>query len=67
MITALKDPKPPKGYLDVSDDDTWKSCLICGGMITQVRKALFTCTSCGLEYIGTEEDMRPDKIWSGEK
>jgi len=49
----------PKDALDVSDDDTWKPCLFCGGGITQVRKALFTCENCNKEYIADEEDMRP--------
>ncbi len=49
----------PEGVLDISDDDTWRSCLRCGGGITQVRKALFTCEKCDQEYISDEEDMRP--------
>jgi len=52
--------KIPKEVLEVSDDDTWKPCMICGGQITQVRKALFTCLKCDQEYISTEEDMRPE-------
>ena len=59
MSSSVKKEKElPKGLLDVSDDDTWKPCMICGGRITQVRKALFTCEKCGQEYIATEEDMR---------
>ena len=50
----------PEGALDVSNDDTWKPCMICGGTITQVRKALFTCLKCNQEYIADEEDMRPE-------
>ena len=50
----------PEGVLDVSDDDTWMSCLRCGGELTQVRNALFTCLNCNQEYIGDEEDMRPE-------
>lgn len=48
-------------YLETSDDDTWKSCIICGGELTQVRKALFSCLKCNQEYIADEEDMRPEK------
>jgi len=50
--------KIPKECLQISDDDTWKPCLFCGGTITQVRKALFLCLKCNQEYISTEEDMR---------
>ena len=48
----------PEEFLDVSDDDTWKCCMMCGGNITQVRKALFTCLNCDQEYIADEKDMR---------
>ena len=51
----------PKEFLELSDDDTWKNCIICNGTITQVRKALFTCMSCGQECIADEEDMRDEK------
>lgn len=52
--------KPPAGYLDTSDDQTWRPCLKCGKPeIIQVRKALFTCQNCNHQYISTEEDMRP--------
>ena len=50
----------PEGVLDLSNDDTWRSCLFCNGRLTQVRKALFTCEKCNKEYIGDEEDMRPE-------
>lgn len=50
----------PKEFLETSNDDTWKSCMICNGNLTQIRKALFTCLECGQEYIADEEDMRPD-------
>ena len=50
--------KIPKDVLETSDDDTWKPCIICGGELTQVRKALFTCIKCNQEYIADEEDMR---------
>jgi len=50
----------PKEVLETSDDDTWRKCLFCGGQITQVRKALFTCLKCNQEYISIEEDMRPE-------
>jgi len=52
--------KIPKEVLETSKDDTWKSCIICGGELTQVRKALFTCLKCNQEYIADEEDMRPE-------
>lgn len=50
----------PKEVLEVSKDQTWKSCLICGGELIQVRKALFTCLKCNQEYIADEQDMRPE-------
>lgn len=49
----------PEEFLEVDDDDNWKPCLRCGGILTQVRKALFTCLNCDLQVIGDEEDMRP--------
>lgn len=49
---------PPR-TLEVSDDDNWIPCMVCGGEITQERKAFFRCINCGQEYIATEEDMRP--------
>lgn len=52
--------KPPEGYLETSDDRSWRPCLICAGEIVQVRKALFTCLDCNQEYVSTEEDMRKD-------
>jgi len=39
---------------------TWKPCLICGGELLQIRKALFTCLKCNQEYIADEEDMREE-------
>ncbi len=51
----------PKEVLEISNDDSWKPCIICGGTITQVRKALFTCLNCDQEYIADEEDMRGEK------
>ena len=53
--------KLPKEFLELSDDDTWKPCMICNGNLTQVRKALFTCLECGQEYIADEQDMRDEK------
>jgi hypothetical protein len=53
--------KTPKKFLEISEDDNWKPCLICGGEITQVRKALFTCLKCNQEYISDEQDMRVKK------
>ena len=50
--------KIPKEFLETSDEDTWKPCMRCGGNITQVRKALFTCLNCNQEYIADEEDMK---------
>ena len=50
-----------KEVLEISNDDSWKPCIICGGIITQVRKALFTCLKCDQEYIADEEDMRGEK------
>ncbi len=54
----MEEQEIPEGALDLSDDDTWKSCMMCGGEITQIRKALFTCLECNQEFISTEEDMR---------
>lgn len=48
---------PPKDYLETKEQTNWKSCMMCGGEIVQVRKALFTCINCNQEYISTEEDM----------
>lgn len=48
----------PKEFLEVSKDDKWRPCMMCGGEITQVRKALFTCLKCNAEIIADEEDMR---------
>ncbi len=50
--------KKKKEFLETSDDDTWRPCLFCGGELTQVRKALWTCLNCNQEYIADEEDMR---------
>ncbi len=55
------DRKIPKEFLETSDDDTWKPCLFCGGELTQVRKALFTCLECSIQYIADEQDMRGEK------
>lgn len=52
--------KIPEEFLETSEDDTWKPCLICGGELTQVRKALWTCLSCNQEYIADEVDMLPE-------
>ena len=56
----MTDQKIPKEILEISNDDSWKPCMICGGTITQVRKALFTCLNCDQEYIADEEDMRSE-------
>lgn len=50
----------PKEFLETSKD-TWRPCMYCGGEITQIRKAFFTCLKCNQEYIGDEKDMRPEK------
>ena len=50
--------KIPKKYLDINNIDEWKPCIRCGGEILQVRKALFTCSKCGQEYIADEGDMK---------
>ncbi len=47
-----------KRMLEISEDDTWKPCIKCGGELTQIRKALFTCLKCNQEYIADEQDMR---------
>ena len=52
--------KIPKEVLETSNDETWKPCLICGGQLTQVRKALFCCLKCNQEYIADEQDMQPE-------
>jgi len=51
----------PEEVLETSDDDTWKPCILCGGELTQVRKALFTCLKCNQEYVADEKDMRDTK------
>ncbi len=48
--------KPPEDYLKTSYKN-WKPCIVCGGEIIQVRKALFTCLHCSKEYIADEKDM----------
>lgn len=53
-----KDNSMPERALDISDNDSWKPCLKCGGELTQERKAFFVCVNCKQEYIGDEEDMR---------
>ena len=47
-----------KEFLETSNDNNWKSCLMCGGELMQVRKARWTCLKCNQEYIGDEQDMR---------
>lgn len=47
-----------KEFLEVDSDDNWKPCLICKGKLIQIRKALFSCESCNMEYIADEGDMR---------
>lgn len=48
----------PQEFLEVSNDDTWKLCFMCGGELTQVRKTRFTCLKCNQEFIADEVDMR---------
>jgi len=48
----------PPEFLEVSNVDSWKPCIKCGGELIQVRKALFTCLKCNQEYIADEEDMK---------
>lgn len=50
-----------KEYLETSKDDTWKPCILCGGELTQIRKALFTCLKCNQEYIADEKDLREER------
>ncbi len=55
------DKEIPKEFLETDDTQTWKPCLKCSGRLIQVRKALFTCEKCSLEYIADEEDMKEEK------
>lgn len=48
----------PEGTLDISENDNWKPCIVCGGELVQERKAFFKCVNCGQGYIAAEEDMR---------
>ena len=48
----------PQEFLELNEDDTWRSCFVCGGEITQIRKARFSCLNCNQEFIADEEDMR---------
>ena len=57
----MKEEEILEEVLETSDDDTWKPCIRCGGELTQVRKALFTCLNCNQEYVADEEDMRDTK------
>lgn len=47
-----------KEYLELNEDDTWKPCILCGGELTQIRKALFSCMRCNQEFIADEGDIR---------
>ena len=51
--------KVPPEFLETSDDDNWKQCIVCGGEITQIRKALFSCITCNIDIVADEQDMRP--------
>ncbi len=46
-------------YLETSEENNWKPCMMCGGEITQLREAKFKCSNCNQEYISCEEDMKP--------
>ena len=49
----------PKEFYKVSGNDfEWKSCLVCGAEVMQLRKAFFECINCRMSYIADEEDMR---------
>lgn len=60
-MTIEKKEEIPKEVLEISNKDDWKPCMVCGGVVTQIRKALFTCLNCNQEYIADEEDMRGEK------
>ncbi len=57
---SLENPKPEeKEFFETNEDDfNWKNCPLCGGEITQIRKAFFECISCKQGFIADEEDMR---------
>ena len=59
MSCVLKaiDNKLHCSYLKTDNSRLWKPCLLCGGSLFQVRKALFKCKSCKLEIIADENDM----------
>jgi len=50
-----------KEFLETNDSQNWKSCLVCGGELIQIRKALFNCLKCNQEYIADEQDMKEEK------
>ena len=48
-----------KEFWKVNQDDlNWKSCIKCGGELTQKRKAFFECINCKQGYIADEDDMK---------
>ncbi len=59
MCQEIEFKEEDKEFYEVSEDDfNWKSCIICGGELTQKRKAFFVCVNCKQEYIADEEDMK---------
>jgi len=54
----MTNKKPNKEFLEVSNEDNWISCFVCGGNLIQIRKAKFECSKCGQDFIADEEDMR---------
>lgn len=58
MKIKNKENKMPEWALETDDSATWKPCIICGGELIQVRKALFSCLRCSQEIIADEEDMK---------
>jgi len=54
----MEDVKFKQEFLETKDSQEWKKCIICGGEIIQVRKALFSCLNCNQEFIADEEDMK---------
>ncbi len=58
----MQDPEykeEEKEFWEVSKDDlNWKPCWVCGGELTQKRKAFFECINCKQGFIADEEDMK---------
>lgn len=47
----------PRKFLELSRNQLWKSCIICGKPIRQLRKAFFECDNRH-SFIAHEQDMR---------